>query len=98
MTLKITLTWRDRQRRNVRTAPRIAERVRQLPKNAGLKGGGNDRRGYDQGFFIPLKVAFPHADVPVVRPSMQSEAWIGRLAWRLAVLLNHCASKACLSS
>ena len=52
-------------------SPRIAERVRQLLNDAGLKSAANDRRGYDHGVFIPLKVAFPHADVPVVQLSMQ---------------------------
>ena len=53
-------------------SPQIAERVRQLLNDAGLKSAANDRRGYDHGVFIPLKVAFPHADVPVVQLSMKS--------------------------
>jgi aromatic ring-opening dioxygenase catalytic subunit (LigB family) len=52
-------------------SPEIAARVRELLKDAGLQSAANDRRGYDHGVFIPLKVAFPHADVPVVQLSMQ---------------------------
>ena len=48
-------------------APEIAVRVRKLLNDAGIKSGANDRRGYDHGVFIPLKVAFPAADVPVVQ-------------------------------
>ena len=52
-------------------APEIAARVRTLLNDAGLKGAASDRRGYDHGVFIPLKVAFPDANVPVVQLSMQ---------------------------
>lgn len=78
-------------------SPRIAEQVRQLLKDAGLQCAANDRRGYDHGVFIPLKVAFPHADVPVMQLSMHV-ASIRRLTSRLGVLLSHCVTKVCLLS
>ena len=53
-------------------SPEIAARVRDLLNVAGLSSAVNDRRGYDHGVFIPLKVAFPDANVPVVQLSMQS--------------------------
>jgi aromatic ring-opening dioxygenase catalytic subunit (LigB family) len=52
-------------------APEIAARMRTLLNDAGVKSAVNDRRGYDHGVFIPLKVAFPDADIPVVQLSMQ---------------------------
>lgn len=52
-------------------SPEIAARVRMLLAEAGLSSAANDRRGYDHGVFIPLKVAFPEADIPVVQLSLQ---------------------------
>ena len=49
----------------------IAARVRELLNDAKLTSAANDHRGYDHGVFVPLKVAFPGADVPVVQLSMQ---------------------------
>jgi aromatic ring-opening dioxygenase catalytic subunit (LigB family) len=50
-------------------SPEIAAGVRKLLSDAGLPSAVNDERGYDHGVFIPLKVAFPDADVPVVQLS-----------------------------
>jgi aromatic ring-opening dioxygenase catalytic subunit (LigB family) len=52
-------------------SPQIASHVGRLLNDAGLSGATNDRRGYDHGVFIPLKVAFPSAEIPVVQLSMQ---------------------------
>ena len=52
-------------------SPAIAAQVQQLLDDAGLSSAASDRRGYDHGVFVPLKVAFPDADVPVVQLSMQ---------------------------
>ena len=52
-------------------SPDIATRVRRLLHDVGLKSAANDRRGYDHGVFIPLKVAFPDAEIPVVQLSLQ---------------------------
>ncbi len=52
-------------------APEIAARVRNLLHDAGLPSAANTSRGYDHGVFIPLKVAFPDAGIPVVQLSMQ---------------------------
>ena len=52
-------------------SPELAERVRGLLDAAGLPCTANRARGYDHGVFIPLKVVFPDADIPVVQLSMQ---------------------------
>ena len=50
--------------------PELAERVAGLLENAGLPSAINRTRGYDHGVFIPLKVAFPEAQIPVVTLSL----------------------------
>jgi aromatic ring-opening dioxygenase catalytic subunit (LigB family) len=52
-------------------APALAERVRQLLADAGFETGADPRRGYDHGTFVPLKLAYPDADVPVVQLSLK---------------------------
>ena len=51
-------------------APDVAARVQQLLTAAGLPVAQDAARGWDHGVFIPLKVAFPDADVPVVQLSL----------------------------
>jgi aromatic ring-opening dioxygenase catalytic subunit (LigB family) len=50
--------------------PALAERVRRLLTQAGLPAGLSANRGYDHGVFVPLKVAFPEAEIPVVTLSL----------------------------
>ena len=51
-------------------APDVAARVQQLLSAAGLPVAQDGARGWDHGVFIPLKVAFPDADVPVLQLSL----------------------------
>ena len=51
-------------------APDVAARAAQLLTNAGLPAVQDAARGWDHGVFIPLKVVFPDADVPVVQLSL----------------------------
>lgn len=51
-------------------APALADRVRGLLTAAGIAARVDTERGYDHGTFIPLKVAFPNADVPVLQVSL----------------------------
>ncbi len=50
--------------------PMLAERVRALLGDAGFETAGDAGRGFDHGTFVPLKVAYPAADVPVVQLSL----------------------------
>lgn len=52
-------------------SPEVAARVRALLNGAGFSSAANDRRGFDHGVFVPLKVAFPGANIPVVQLSLQ---------------------------
>lgn len=50
--------------------PELAERARGLLADAGIAATVDEERGYDHGTFIPLKVAFPEANVPVLQVSL----------------------------
>lgn len=52
-------------------APALAARVRELLTSAGLPSAENAARGFDHGTFVPLKLAFPEAEVPVVQLSLK---------------------------
>jgi aromatic ring-opening dioxygenase catalytic subunit (LigB family) len=51
--------------------PEVAARVRQLLDGAGFKSASNPQRGFDHGTFVPLKLAYPEADVPTVQLSLK---------------------------
>jgi len=51
-------------------SPELAERVAELLKQAGLPAAVSATRGFDHGVFVPLKVAFPEANIPVVSLSL----------------------------
>ncbi|MGA9585537.1 MAG: class III extradiol ring-cleavage dioxygenase [Terracidiphilus sp.] len=50
--------------------PALAARVVDMLRTAGLPSATGPARGYDHGVFVPLKVAFPKADIPVVTLSL----------------------------
>lgn len=52
-------------------APDLAQRAHDLIAGAGLPASLDPSRGWDHGVFIPLKVALPDADIPVVQLSLQ---------------------------
>eukprot|EP00039_Didymoeca_costata_P000617 m.46500 g.46500 ORF g.46500 m.46500 type:complete len:317 (-) comp10378_c0_seq3:77-1027(-) len=51
--------------------PALAQRILDALKNAGVPAKGATR-GWDHGVFVPLKMMFPDADVPVVAMSLLS--------------------------
>lgn len=50
--------------------PELAGQVAALLHSAGLPAATDPARGYDHGVFVPLKVAFPQAEIPVVTLSL----------------------------
>jgi aromatic ring-opening dioxygenase catalytic subunit (LigB family) len=50
--------------------PALASRVQQLLGNAGFKTGTDAARGFDHGCFVPMKLAWPKADIPTVQLSL----------------------------
>ncbi len=52
-------------------APWLAREAATLLSDAGLTARVDPERGLDHGVFVPLKVAFPDADVPVVEMSVE---------------------------
>ncbi len=51
--------------------PSVAARVQELLRGAGFETASNPTRGFDHGTFVPLKVAYPAADVPTVQLSLK---------------------------
>lgn len=54
-------------------APWLARKAAALLESAGLNARVDPDRGLDHGVFVPLKVAFPDADVPVVEMSVERD-------------------------
>ena len=52
------------------TATFLVDRVTELLEGAGLPTARNAERGFDHGTFIPLMVALPEADLPVLQVSL----------------------------
>lgn len=53
-------------------APELARKVVSLLKAAGIEAREDAERGYDHGVFIPLKVMYPDADIPIVTLSLKT--------------------------
>ncbi len=52
-------------------SPALAQRTAQLLNDAGIKTKFDSVRGYDHGVFVPLKLVFPDADIPIVQLSLK---------------------------
>ncbi len=53
-------------------SPKLAARVEELLTAAHLDSGTDGERGFDHGVFVPLKVAFPDAELPTVQLSLKA--------------------------
>src|SRR5690606_32417614 len=54
--------------------PDLAEDIAQrIGATTGLDAQVDPQRGYDHGMFIPLKLVFPDADIPVVQLSLRTD-------------------------
>ncbi len=54
-------------------APALAQEVRRLLADAGFESDTDCERGLDHGVFIPFKLIYPEADVPVLQLSLQRD-------------------------
>ncbi|MSR13262.1 MAG: dioxygenase [Gammaproteobacteria bacterium] len=54
-------------------APELAARVRQLLAAAGIASDEDLQRDFDHGIFVPLKVSFPQADIPILQLSLRED-------------------------
>ena len=52
--------------------PELARKVHQLLRDGGIDAKLDNKRGFDHGLFVPLKIMFPEADIPCVRISLLS--------------------------
>lgn len=53
-------------------APELAVRVQKLLDGAGFAAEADHARGLDHGVFIPLKMIYPQAEVPIVQLSLKA--------------------------
>jgi aromatic ring-opening dioxygenase catalytic subunit (LigB family) len=53
-------------------SPELAARTVQLLRDAGFAAAPDTSRGLDHGVFVPLKVMYPEADIPVVELSLDA--------------------------
>ena len=58
-------------RYDVPGSPALAARAAALLKDAGIPSSVDAKRGLDHGVFVPLKVAFPDADIPLIEMSVE---------------------------
>ena len=57
-------------RYDVPGAPDLARRAAELLRAAGIAGQVDEARGLDHGVFVPMKVALPDADIPMIEMSV----------------------------
>jgi 4,5-DOPA dioxygenase extradiol len=50
--------------------PELANRIAEILSKANIASRLNPKRGFDHGFFIPLKLMYPDADIPSIQMSL----------------------------
>jgi aromatic ring-opening dioxygenase catalytic subunit (LigB family) len=50
--------------------PDLAQTIFSALRSKGIKSALDDKRGYDHGLFVPLKIMYPEADVPCIQLSL----------------------------
>lgn len=50
----------------------LATRIKHLLAEAGIAARGDGARGFDHGVFIPFKLIYPDADIPIVQLSLKA--------------------------
>jgi aromatic ring-opening dioxygenase catalytic subunit (LigB family) len=50
--------------------PKLAARVRELLGKAGFASAADEKRGFDHGTFVPLKLSWPNAEIPTTQLSL----------------------------
>ena len=54
-------------------SPGLAADIRDLLSDAGFPSRSDDSRGLDHGVFVPFKLIYPEADIPIVQLSLKAD-------------------------